>query len=83
MNRLALVGIIVENLEQSEFINEVLHEYGKYIVGRMGVPYRERGLSIISVIIDAPGDVINSLSGKLGKIEGVKSKTMFTKVDME
>lgn len=81
MNRLALIGIIVEDLKQSERINEILHEYGTQIVGRMGVPYRERGVSVISIIIDAPGDVINSLSGKLGKIEGVACKTMFTKVE--
>ena len=81
MNRLALIGIIVEDSNQSEKINEILHEYGKFIIGRMGIPYRERGVAIISIIIDAPNDVINSLSGKLGKIENVKSKTMFTKTD--
>lgn len=81
MNRLALIGIIVEDLKQAEQINEILHEYGKFIVGRMGVPYREREVSIISIIIDAPNDVINTLSGRLGKIEGVQSKTMFTKAD--
>ncbi|RRD95743.1 iron-only hydrogenase system regulator [Clostridiales bacterium COT073_COT-073] len=81
MNRLALIGIIVEELEQSEKINELLHEYGRYIVGRMGIPYRERGVSVISIVIDAPNDAINSLSGKLGKIEGVKAKTMFTKME--
>lgn len=81
MNRMALIGIIVEDLKNSEKINEILHEYGKYIVGRMGIPYRERGVSIISVILDAPNDIINTVSGKLGKIEGVKSKTMFTKVE--
>lgn len=83
MKRLALIGIIVEDLDQSERIHELLHEYGKWIVGRMGVPYRERQVSILSIIIDGPGDVINSLSGKLGKIPGVSVKTMFTKADEE
>ncbi len=77
--RIALIGIIVENLEQSQQVNELLHEYGSYIVGRLGVPYRERGLSIISIIIDAPNDAISALSGKLGRIAGVQVKTMYTK----
>ena len=65
MNRIALIGIIVEDTGKSAEINNLLHEYGKYIIGRMGVPHRERKLSIISVMLDAPGDVINSLSSHL------------------
>lgn len=77
--RVALMGIIVENLEQSTQVNELLHENSTWIVGRMGVPYRERGISIISVIMDAPGDTISSLAGKLGQLAGVQVKTMYTK----
>ncbi len=77
--RIALIGIIIENPEQSQQVNELLHAYGQYIVGRLGVPYRERGLSIISIIIDAPNDAVNALSGKLGRIPGVQVKTMYTK----
>ena len=78
-NRIALIGIIVEDTATTERINAVLHEYGSHIVGRMGVPYRDRGICIISVIIDAPNDVISALSGKLGQIPGVQSKTMYSK----
>lgn len=77
--RIALVGIIVEDLAATDRLNTLLHEYGSHIVGRMGVPYRERGVSIISVILDAPADVISSLSGKLGQIGGLSVKTIFAK----
>lgn len=77
--RIAIIGIIVENIESAEKINSVLHEYGKYIVGRMGIPYRERKLSVISIIIDAPNDVIGALSGKLGMIPNVTVKTVYSK----
>lgn len=79
MSRIALIGIIVENKESAAGINDLLHEYGNYIVGRMGIPYRERKLSVISVIMDAPGDVISSLSGKLGMLDGVNVKTVYSK----
>ena len=79
MNRIALIGIIVEDISQSAEINRLLHENGNYIIGRMGIPHRERNLSIISVILDAPGDVINSLSGKLGMLNGVSVKTVCSK----
>ena len=77
--RIALVGIIVEELSATERLNSVLHEYGEHIVGRMGIPYRERGVSIISVILDAPNNVISSLTGKLGMIPGVSVKTVYSK----
>lgn len=77
--RLAILGIFVRELSNSDAVNALLHEYGGYIVGRLGVPYRERGLSVISVIIDAPGDQISALSGKLGRIPGVQAKAMYTK----
>lgn len=77
--RIALIGIIVEDFSSTERLNAILHEFGGYIVGRMGVPYRERGVSIISIIVDAPGDVISSLSGRLGMLRGVSAKTMYSK----
>ncbi|MDO4502071.1 MAG: iron-only hydrogenase system regulator [Coriobacteriia bacterium] len=76
---MALIGIIVHNPEAVDELNSLLHEYSQYIIGRMGVPYRERGLSIISVALDAPNDTISALAGKLGMIEGVSSKTTFPK----
>jgi putative iron-only hydrogenase system regulator len=78
--RIALLAIIVENLLSAEQINNILHEYGKYIVGRMGIPYRDKGISIISVVVDAPNDVISSISGKLGMLPGVNIKTVYSKV---
>ena len=77
--RIALIGIIVENTNVTEKLNTILHEYGQYIIGRMGIPYREKNVSIISVVIDATNDVISSLSGKLGMIEGINVKTVYSK----
>ena len=77
--RIALIGIVVEEPSSVEKINLLLHENGHYIIGRMGVPYREKSVSIISVTMDAPADVISSLSGKLGMLPGVSSKTIYTK----
>ena len=79
MNRIALIGIIVEDVNQAAQINQLLHECGNYVIGRMGIPHRERNLSVISVILDAPGDVINSLSGKLGMLPGVSVKAIYSK----
>lgn len=78
--RIAVTAIIVENMESAEGVNLLLHEYSEYMVGRMGVPYREKGVSVISVILDAPQDVISALSGKLGMLEGVTSKTIYSKL---
>ena len=80
--RIALVGIIVEDSAAAERINSILHDYGENIIGRMGLPYRERGVSVICVIIDAPGDVISALSGKLGMLPGVTAKTMTSKAPL-
>jgi len=79
--RIALIGIIVDNIDSTEKLNTILHEYGRYIIGRMGIPYREKKVSIISVVIDATNDVISSLSGKLGMIEGISVKTVYSKTD--
>lgn len=77
--RVALIGIIIENPDSVEPMNSLLHEYSSYIIGRMGVPYREKGISIISVVIDAPMNKISSLSGKLGMLSGVNTKTIYSK----
>ena len=78
-SRVAVVGIIVEKPESAEKVNAVLHSYGSYIIGRMGIPYREKGISIISIAMDAPQDEISALSGKLGRIDGVSVKAAFAK----
>lgn len=77
--RIALIGIIVEDMKSTDKLNSVLHEYSQYMVGRMGIPYREKNVSIISIVIDASNDVISSLSGKLGMIRGINVKTMYSK----
>ena len=77
--RVAVMSIIVEDLSSVEPINTLLHEYGSYIIGRMGIPYRSRGINIISIAIDAPQDVINALSGKIGRLSGVRSKAAYSK----
>lgn len=77
--RVALIGIIVTDTASVERLNQLLHEYGSYIIGRMGLPYKAKNLSIISVMLDAPADVISALSGKLGALEGVSTKTITTK----
>ena len=69
--RVALIGIIVEQESSAAALNALLHEYGGYIIGRMGLPYRERGVNIISVVLDAPQDKIAALSGKIGRLPGV------------
>ena len=77
--RLAIIGIIVEEREIAERINNLLSEYGQYIKGRMGIPYDEKEVSVISVVVDAPMDVISALSGKLGALPGVSTKTVYSK----
>ena len=81
--RVALISIIVENHESVEKLNSVLHEYGEYIIGRMGIPYKIRKISIISVALEAPTDAINSLTGKIGRLDGVSAKTAFSNYDFE
>ena len=78
-SRVALMGIIVEDAEASARINGLLHEYSAYIVGRMGIPYREKEMNIISIVLDAPQSVVSALSGKLGMIPGVSSKCLYGK----
>lgn len=78
--RLAVTTIIVEDKDSAEKINEILHLYSDYIVGRMGIPYRQKNVSVISVVLDAPQDKISALSGKLGMLRGVSSKTIYSKL---
>ena len=78
--RVALIGIIVEDESSVASLNDLLHQYAPYIIGRMGVPYRARGVNIISVVLDAPQDAISALSGKIGRLEGVSAKTLYSNV---
>ncbi len=78
--RIAAVSIIVENTESVEKLNNLLHDYGQYILGRMGIPYPKRNISIISIVMDAPNDVISALSGKLGMLPDVTAKTLYSKL---
>lgn len=78
--RVAVMSIIVENNEMVETVNSILHEYGDYIIGRLGIPYRKRKISIISLAMDAPQNVISTLSGKIGKLSGISVKTAYSSV---
>lgn len=78
--RVAMIGIIVENMDSIEQLNEILHQYGRYIIGRMGIPYEKKKINIISIAVDAPEDIISALSGKIGRLSGVSSKTAYSKV---
>ena len=79
-NRVALLGVIVEDPEYAEALNALLHQYKDYIIGRMGLPYRQRHINIISLVLDAPSDIISSLSGKVGMLPGVSCKALYSKV---
>ena len=79
-NRVAMISIVLEDYSAAESVNALLHQFGQYIIGRMGIPYRARKISLISVAIDAPGDQISALSGKLGMIPGASSKTVYAKI---
>ncbi len=78
--RVALMSVIVENKDSASQLNELLHRYGDFVVGRMGIPYPKRGIHIISIALDAPEDVISALSGKIGKLSGVSVKTVYSSV---
>ena len=78
--RAAVISIIVTQSDRVEMLNDLLHEYSEYIIGRMGIPYKEKGISIISIAIDAPMDKINSLTGALGRLDGINAKVTYAKV---
>lgn len=77
--KVAVIAVIVTKENAVSKINDLFHEFGEYIIGRLGLPHRERGINIINVVLDAPQEIINSLSGKLGMIDGAKSKVLLTK----
>lgn len=79
-NRVAIIGIFVEDSTQASAINEILHQFQEFIVGRMGLPYKSRNIGVISIIMDAPNDKISALSGKLGMLDGVLVKSMYAKL---
>ena len=78
--RVAVMSVIVENPDSVEVLNGILHENGKYIIGRMGIPYKKRNVSVVSVAIDAPQDVISALTGKIGRLHGISVKTAYSNV---
>ena len=80
-SRVALLAIVVENPDAVGELNELLHAYGAYIIGRMGLPYPKRRVNLMSIMLDAPGDVISALSGKVGRLEGVSSKVVYSKLE--
>ena len=75
--RLCVLSVLVEDRKEAEKINGYLSEYGEYIIGRMGIPYRERGVSVLCVVLDAPSAAVNALTGKIGRLEGVTAKALF------
>ena len=79
-NRVAVISIIVENGDSVNVLNDLLHEYSEFIIGRMGIPYRKCGVNIVSIAIDAPQDKISALSGKIGRLPGVSAKTAYSNV---
>lgn len=76
--RVAIIGIILEKKDEVEKLNSILHEYSNRIIGRMGMPYKEKAINIITIVIDAPQDEINTLSGKIGKLSGITSKVIYS-----
>lgn len=78
--RVAIISIAVENQDSVKELNRILHEYGEYIIGRMGIPYPKWGVSLISVVMDAPADIISAMTGKVGMLSGVTSKALYAKL---
>ncbi|MGN0710358.1 MAG: TM1266 family iron-only hydrogenase system putative regulator [Anaerovoracaceae bacterium] len=78
--RVALLGIIIDNNQSAEKLNGLLGEYRQYIIGRMGIPYEKKGISIISIAMDAPADIVSALSGKIGRLDGVSIKAVYSKL---
>ena len=78
--RIAVLSLIVEDMEKTAELNQIIHEFSEYVVGRMGIPYREKGVNIISLVLDAPQNAISTLSGRIGRLKGVTSKATYAKV---
>ncbi len=79
MSRIAVISILLEDQKIAQQVNDVLYAFGSVIIGRMGLPYPKRSLNIISIVVDAPNDVINTISGRIGKIKGATTKTLYSK----
>ena len=79
--RIALIGVLLETRESVDKLNHLLSDYGEYVIGRMGLPYKEKGIHIISIAVDAPNNIISALSGKLGMLPGVSTKTIYGDTD--
>ncbi|MDW2799050.1 iron-only hydrogenase system regulator [Clostridium boliviensis] len=79
--RIAVIGIVVEEEDSVEILNDILHEYRHFIIGRMGIPYPKKGVSVISIAVDAPQSTISALTGKIGKLSGISSKTAYQNVN--
>ena len=79
-SRVAVIAIIIEDINSAEQVNAILHNYGEHIIGRMGIPYRSRKINLISVAVDAPQDIISAISGKIGRLNGVSAKTVLSQV---
>ena len=77
-NRVAVIAIIIDHVEKSGAVNAILHDYNEWIIGRMGLPYRSRNVYIINIVVDAPVDQINAIAGKLGKLDGVTAKAVYS-----
>ena len=77
--RVAVISIIIEDTESAQAVNEILHQYSEYIIGRMGIPYRSKGINIICIAVDAPQEKISALSGKIGRLDGVTSKAAYSR----
>lgn len=77
--RIAVLSVVVEQREQAEKLNAYLSEFGEYVIGRMGIPYHAKGVSVLCVVLDAPTSVVNALTGKIGQLSGVSAKTLFSK----
>lgn len=78
--RVAVIAVVIEDMSSVDNFNQILHQYSQYIIGRMGIPHREKKISLISVAVDAPADVISALSGKIGMLKGITAKTVYSKV---
>ena len=76
--RIAVMGIIVENVASVEALSSLLHDYRAYIIGRMGIPYKDKSISVVSVVVDAPQDIISTLAGKVGRLDGISVKTAYS-----
>lgn len=81
--RVAIIGIIVESTESIEVLNSILHDYSQYVIGRMGIPYRAKNVNVISVAVDAPQDLINAMTGKIGRLKGISAKAVYSNISSQ